>query len=1218
MKASRPDLPTLLKACGQYLTSQVSKVRILGEVDARELKDVFVELSIVRQRAPELHGEFLGLMDSTMRRRFNPFANTDREILETPTPATPAKRRLKPDELLRTRVKAIVSGAPGCGKTTLLKYLALQAQASGRLVFWIELKGVEKAVYKQAQKAAARNGSLILQELWLKHLQSQLLLSSAELKLLREYSHERLKASEVVALLDGFDEIQDEPLDRSINQAIVEFTSGLLNNTLLVSTRPYAQHKLGTERLQELEIEPLGQRQIRAFLNCYYPGDSATKLLLKTLRERSSIRELLHQPLLLGVILRLQRENRFTDDRLKLYETIINDLIHELDRSKSIDGRFKINNKRLRLNFLKFLAFERLLRDHLNETEQAANRLIFSYELLVEKARAFLRQERSSHEARQLVDDALATPLIREVGVDTFAFAHLTLQEYLAASAFAAFYQQRNTRFEAIKIFCRAYHNPLIIEMEILPMMLGAVDNADHLYAEIERWPESLTSTNLRLRGRGLAYGAKITAGCSEKLISLLIEAISQDSSLARAYREIVVKSFIGVNQQTLALINSRVSSFDDFNTANALARLGSEKAIDVLISTLKSGDLDLQRIATNTLGQTGYPKVLRDLLSLLMHDNSDMRHNALDVLGEIGSETATKDVVNVLLNDPDWFVRSRAAYALSRIGSEVAIDPLIYSLRTDGPEVRRSAAYALFTFGTEAAVDALATAMNDDDWWVRWYATEGLGHIGSPEAINHLSRALKNINNDVRWRAAVALAHLGSEEGLEMLLSDVKEEDITGKAPSAAYALGWIGSDQAIAALTWAMTQQDRQLRAAAAEGLGITHSDKAVDVLLSYLTLETDNYVKLKIIEALGEAGSQKSVDTLIRELVSASGAIFYVDFNAYRLRSAMANALGRLRSERATNILIRTLKDDEFADTREQAAGALGEIGSDKAIDPLIDALRSDSLSSVRAKAAEALGKLNSDTAVGPLIHSFNADPDLGENAAKSLAQISSSKLASGLEISLEHGDTFVRRVAIGVVGYYASGRRTLERLELLAQTDSDEELRERAGIAAEKFVYKLRLLDQFVPDESSVRLRDNESRELVLVGEVFRIVGEAGHIFRPTPNSDWGIDGEIEFKNELGEASGQRVYLQLKSGDSYLRKRKRDGKEIFTIVKPRQASYWQNHAYPVLLVVRGSGGEIRWMNVTEYLQSHGGEKKQIEFQGESFTADTVSRMPSRFGR
>ena len=151
-------------------------------------------------------------------------------------------------------------------------------------------------------------------------------------------------------------------------------------------------------------------------------------------------------------------------------------------------------------------------------------------------------------------------------------------------------------------------------------------------------------------------------------------------------------------------------------------------------------------------------------------------------------------------------------------------------------------------------------------------------------------------------------------------------------------------------------------------------------------------------------------------------------------------------------------------------------------------------------------------------------------------------------------------------------------------------------------------------QHMDAEAQINL-DNESRELILVGHAFSITGEAGQIFRPTPNSDWGIDGEIEFKDTEGNASGQRVYLQLKSGDSYLYDRKRDNAEIFTIKKERQAEYWSKQAYPVMLVIRTSDGEIRWMNVTEYLRQKGTNTKQVIFEGEAFTAANVAKMRNR---
>jgi len=112
-----------------------------------------------------------------------------------------------------------------------------------------------------------------------------------------------------------------------------------------------------------------------------------------------------------------------------------------------------------------------------------------------------------------------------------------------------------------------------------------------------------------------------------------------------------------------------------------------------------------------------------------------------------------------------------------------------------------------------------------------------------------------------------------------------------------------------------------------------------------------------------------------------------------------------------------------------------------------------------------------------------------------------------------------------------------------------------------------------------------------------------------------NSDHGIDGEIEFKDDAGRASGKRLYVQLKSGDSYLKKRQRDGAEVFQIKNPRWADYWQQQAYPVLLVIRASDGEIRWMDVSSYLKraSDGGKKpeKQIVFEGERFDVMSVRR-------
>jgi small GTP-binding protein len=152
-----------------------------------------------------------------------------------------------------------------------------------------------------------------------------------------------------------------------------------------------------------------------------------------------------------------------------------------------------------------------------------------------------------------------------------------------------------------------------------------------------------------------------------------------------------------------------------------------------------------------------------------------------------------------------------------------------------------------------------------------------------------------------------------------------------------------------------------------------------------------------------------------------------------------------------------------------------------------------------------------------------------------------------------------------------------------------------------------------------EEQSAIVLDNESKERALVGEVISTVALAGQICREFNVSDHGIDMEVEFKNDDNEATGQKLYLQLKSGDSYLRERKSDETEIFSIRDERHGRYWMAQRFPVLLVIRTSDGEVRWMEVRDYLkeESDSGrrEVRQVVFRGERFDVMSVRRWRER---
>ncbi|SEH41863.1 TIR domain-containing protein [Magnetospirillum fulvum] len=144
--------------------------------------------------------------------------------------------------------------------------------------------------------------------------------------------------------------------------------------------------------------------------------------------------------------------------------------------------------------------------------------------------------------------------------------------------------------------------------------------------------------------------------------------------------------------------------------------------------------------------------------------------------------------------------------------------------------------------------------------------------------------------------------------------------------------------------------------------------------------------------------------------------------------------------------------------------------------------------------------------------------------------------------------------------------------------------------------------------------SARILDSESKERVLVGDVISTVALAGQISREFSVSDHGIDMEIEFKSDSGEATGRKVYLQLKSGDSHLTRRKKDGAEIFAIHEKRHAEYWQQQAFPVYLIIRDSRGDIRWMEIRDHLRrvAQGSRfPRSIVFTGQRFDVMSVRR-------
>ena len=93
----------------------------------------------------------------------------------------------------------------------------------------------------------------------------------------------------------------------------------------------------------------------------------------------------------------------------------------------------------------------------------------------------------------------------------------------------------------------------------------------------------------------------------------------------------------------------------------------------------------------------------------------------------------------------------------------------------------------------------------------------------------------------------------------------------------------------------------------------------------------------------------------------------------------------------------------------------------------------------------------------------------------------------------------------------------------------------------------------------------------------INAVERVVLRLGWIFREQPTADFGIDAHVEICDH-GKPTGRLIALQIRSGESYFKKRSADG-FVFRGSK-EHLEYWIGHSLPVLLVLYHPGHDQAW--------------------------------------
>ncbi len=163
-----------------------------------------------------------------------------------------------------------------------------------------------------------------------------------------------------------------------------------------------------------------------------------------------------------------------------------------------------------------------------------------------------------------------------------------------------------------------------------------------------------------------------------------------------------------------------------------ALEYMGDEAGVDALANLAKRRNLN----AIDAIGKIGAEAGVDAVESHAESGSSvELQARSLTALGAIGDASSTETVANQLTADSDR-VRTAAIRALGMIGDTRAIDPLgdVLADEDNDPSLRASAAWALSEIGTEAALETAAEFADDASYLVEQEASKAATALGLDE----------------------------------------------------------------------------------------------------------------------------------------------------------------------------------------------------------------------------------------------------------------------------------------------------------------------------------------------------------------------------------------------------------------------------------------------------------------------------------------------------
>lgn len=386
-------------------------------------------------------------------------------------------------------------GKPGCGKSTFLRYLAIQCNrekfALGHVPILIKLRDFAKGYQDNPQLNFLE---YIHHEFFTAGLADPTVIMNL------------LQGGRILLLIDGLDELGREEENVALNE-IRRFFEKYYKNKFVVACRT-RQLKLALKGFNDIQIAPFNEAQITAFtrkwfVECGKPDGSdrlknAEQFMRKlTLPENKRIQRLATTPLFLHLACStFYRLNDFASKRIEFYKQALELLLGKWDEARGIQrtivySGFGIGLSK-KLNYACDLALETFKKGQYFFEEDVLEKFTINYirnqvdpdtdpEEIYESTEAVLRAIKAQYHG-----------LLVERAHGIFSFSYLAFQEYLIArkiSASCNIQSSEQCLHQLIDHICDRHWR------EIFLLTANMLDNADDLLLLMSQKIDTLVSS---------------------------------------------------------------------------------------------------------------------------------------------------------------------------------------------------------------------------------------------------------------------------------------------------------------------------------------------------------------------------------------------------------------------------------------------------------------------------------------------------------------------------------------------------------------------------------------------------------------------------------------------------------------------------------------------------------------------------------------------------